>query len=243
MKSLGSIWLGVGSRISSRAAVVGRLPEAEIKHAEAVATMFGHVPLPFFNLSVPDRPLVDAADLRRALAVAQDRAKSCRHGSMIGVCEDWAPENWEAVAAEAGFSRALNLTWMTAGELLPPRRTLAGLEFRRVSDEATARDLATINAQAYGMPQSLFECICNLHLWREDSFGYVGYAAGGQPVTAASAFPVAGTMYIALVATLPGAHGKGYAEAVMRQTIEWSRPSMGVGRRITLHASDMGAPV
>ena len=56
--------------------IVGRLPEAEIKHAEAVATMFGHVPLPFFNLSVPDRPLVDAADLRLALAVAQDRAKS-----------------------------------------------------------------------------------------------------------------------------------------------------------------------
>jgi len=54
--------------------------------------------------------------------------------------------------------------------------------------------------------------------------------------------PVAGTIYVAFVATLPEAHGKGYAEAVMRHAIEQGRRAMGF-TRMTLHASDMGRPV
>ena len=100
---------------------------------------------------------------------------------------------------------------MAAGELLPPRRTAPHLELRRVVYESTARDLAVINGHAYGMPPELFECICNLHLWHEDSFGYAGYAEG-RAVSAAATFPVDGTAYVALVATMPDAHGKSYAE-------------------------------
>jgi len=130
---------------------------------------------------------------------------------------------------------------MAADRLLPPRRALPELAFRRVSDETTARDLAMINAQAYGIPAELFECMCNLHLWHADSYGYVGYA-DGKALTSAAAFPVAGTMYIAFVATVPEAHGKGYAESVMRHSIEQAGSAMGA-LRMTLHASDMGRPV
>ena len=49
-------------------------------------------------------------------------------------------------------------------------------------------------------------------------------------------------MYIALVATLPGEQGKGYAEAVMRHAIEQGQTGMGK-RRIVLHPSDMGLPL
>jgi GNAT superfamily N-acetyltransferase len=83
--------------------------------------------------------------------------------------------------------------------------------------------------------------MCNLHLWHADSLGYVGYA-GEKAVTSAAAFPVCGTMYIALVATVPESHGKGYAEAVMRHAIEQASRAMGPVR-MTLHASDMGRPV
>jgi len=200
--------------------------------------MFGQVPLPFLNLSVPDRPLKDAADLRGVLAIAKERARTCEHDTLFGLCDVWAPEDWEQVAANEGFAMALNMTGMAAEQLLPPRRALPDLTFRRVLDETTARDLAMINRQAYGMSLSLFECMCNLHLWHEDSFGYVGYA-GGRAVTAAATFPVAGTCYVAFVATLPEAHGKGYAEAVMRQAIEQGSQAMGV-TRLTLHASDLG---
>ena len=64
----------------------------------------------------------------------------------------------------------------------------------------------------------------------------------GEPVTSAAALPVDGTVYIALVATMPDAHGKGYAEAVMRQAIRPGQQAMGV-TRTTLHATDMGRPV
>ena len=98
-----------------------------------------------------------------------------------------------------------------------------------------------INAHAYGMPPELFECVCNMHLWHDDSLAFVGYA-DGRAVTSAAALPVDGTVYIALVATMPDAHGKGYAEAVMRQAITAGQQSMGVARA-TLHATDMGRPV
>ncbi len=218
--------------------MVGRLPGGKIEHAGRVATMFGHVPLAFLNLSTPDCPLVDAEDLRGVIATVQHRAGACEHPSLFALCNAWAPRDWERVIAENGFAVALNMTGMVADELLPPRRASPELEFRRVLDEATARDLATINAQAYGMPMEWFECICNLHLWHEDSFGYVGYA-GGRAVTSAATFPVAGTEYVALVATLPEVHGKGYAEAVMRQAIQQGRQAMET-TRTTLHATDMG---
>ena len=188
-----------------------------------------------------DRPVADTADLRGLLGLAKERAQACQHGSLVAICEDWAPDDWQTVTAEAGWTPMMNLTGMAASDLLPPRRASPQLELRRVLDEATARDLAVINAHAYGMPPELFECICNLHLWHEDSFGYVGYA-NGRAVSAAATFPADGTVYVALVATMPDAHGKGYAETVMRHAIAQGREAMGLSR-VTLHASDMGQPL
>lgn len=221
--------------------MVARFPGAQIEHAESVVSMFAHLPLPFLNISMPDRPLASASDLRAALTVIKGRAKSCRHGSLVALCESWAPPEWEGIATGEGFTLALNMTGMATDQLLPPRRPLPQLEFRRVADETTARDLAMLNGQAYGMSLDLFECLYNLYLWQPDTFGYVGYAAG-KAVTCAAVLPVAGTIYVAFVATLPERHGQGYAEAVMRHAIEQGRRDMGF-TRMTLHASDMGRPV
>jgi GNAT superfamily N-acetyltransferase len=176
--------------------------------------------------------------LRAALTVMKDRAKSCKHDSVAALCESWAPPEWERIATEAGFALAVNMAGMAANQLLPPRRSLPELDFRRVTDETTARELAMINGHAYKMSLDLFECMCNLYLWQPDTFGYIGYAAG-QAITCAAVLPVAGTIYVAFVATLPEAHGKGYAEAVIRHAIEQGRRGLGL-TRMTLHASDMG---
>ena len=221
--------------------MVGRMPAAQIVQDGGVTTTFGHVPLAFFNISTLDRPAADAADLRGRFGLAKERAKACQHETLLALCADWAPGDWQTVAAEAGWKPMMSLTGMAAGELLPPRRAAPQLELRRVLDEATARDLAVVNAHAYGMPTELFECICNLDLWHEDSFGYVGYAEG-RAVSAAATFPVDGTVYVALVATMPDAHGKGYAETVMRHAISQGRQAMGLSR-VTLHASEMGQPL
>ncbi len=221
--------------------MVGRLPDGRIHHADGVASCLGHVPLPFFNFSMNDRPLSDAADVRRFFEGVDRATASCAHPTMIALCEDWAPADWGQVASDHGLATMMQMTGMETDHVLPPRRPPPALEIRRVSDDAAARDLATINAHAYGMPPELFECVCNMHLWHDDSLAFVGYA-GGRAVTSAAALPVDGTVYIALVATMPDAHGKGYAEAVMRQAITAGQQSMGVARA-TLHATDMGRPV
>jgi GNAT superfamily N-acetyltransferase len=220
---------------------VGRLPSGTIAHADGVAALLGNVPLPFFNLCVHDGPLADHDDVRRRLTVACERAAGCPFGWMFAICEDLAPAGWTSVAAELGLTPAMHLFGMRANRLKPPRRPLPQLTYRRVQDEASARTIGEINGLAYGMPPEMVDCLCNLHLWREDSHGYVGLV-DGRPVTCAATFPVDGTVYVALVATLPDEHGRGYAEAVMRHAVEHGTQATGFGRT-TLHATEAGRPL
>lgn len=232
----------VATLIEAWALMVGRLPGHSIVREDGVASTFAHVPLPFLNLSILERPATDEASFRAAFEVMRARTEACGQPAMGVVCEPWAPANWESILGEHGWGTALNMTGMVATELTPPKRPVpAGLEFRRVKDVQTATDLAVTNALAYGMPPEMFESICNLHLWHGDSVGLVGYV-GGEAVTATAAFPMKDSVYIALVATKPSEHGKGYADAVMRQTIAEAKKLMGL-ERVTLHATDMGRPV
>lgn len=221
--------------------LAGRIPGHAITHDGGVASMFANITLPFLNMSVVDHPTPDAGQLRAALATARDRASACPFPSLVGVSEEWSPEDRDAMAAEAGFHPMLWMTGMDAGDLTPLRRPPAAIDIRPIDTEQAARDIATINSHAYGMPVELAEGICNMHLWRGDTYGFVGYE-NGAPVTCAAAFPVDDTVYIALVATMPGNHGRGLAETVMRHTIEQARQGLGLFRT-TLHASDMGRPL
>jgi ribosomal protein S18 acetylase RimI-like enzyme len=221
--------------------MTGRFAGSGFEGAEGVASTFANIALPFMNISFQDRPTTNGQELRSLLQTMRQRAKTCPHPSMIALSEEWTPEGWAAAAAEEGFHFALNMTGMAAETLLPLRRPSPNLEYRRVQDVATATDLATINAQAYGMPTEMWDCVCNMQLWHPDSYAFVGYV-DGKAVTAAASLPIDGAMYIALVATLPEAHGKGYAEAVMRQAIQQAQAGMGK-RRMILHASEMGQPL
>ena len=222
--------------------MAGRLPAARIEQAKGIASMFAQVPLPFLNLSAQDRPSPDLEDVRGLLGVHQARSASCAHGTMLCLLEPWLPAGWQGVATAEGLAPMMEMTGMVLpGEIRPPTRPFPPMEIRRVEHESTARDLAMLNAQAYGMPPELFDCIANLDLWHDDSFAYVGYV-DGRAVSTASALPVGGTVYIALVATLPDSHGKGYADAVMRHAIAEGRRGMGF-TRTTLHATEMGRPV
>ncbi len=221
--------------------MVGRLPKSEIREDDSVTGIFGHVPLAFMNVAMLNRPMADTSDLRQALALAGKQASGCAHPSLTILVEDLVPTDWASVAAEAGLTPAMTLREMETDELLPPRRPAPEIELRQVTDEATARDLAMINADAYGMPRELFECICNMHLWHDDSYGFVGYV-DGRPVTSAAALPLEDSVYVALVATAPDMHGRGYADTVMRHAVTVGQQAMGL-KRTTLHATEMGEPV
>ena len=215
-----------------------RMPDGVAIEKNGISTALCDVPLQFLNVCVQNSPCERDEELRRRVGTARELASGCSHPWMLALCEEWMPGSWHAVAEDLGLGVVLSLTGMATDALKPPRRPLPELEYRRVTDDRTARDIAEINMHAYGMTPETIECICNMNIWKEDTEGWVGYL-DGRAVTSSAAFPVNGTVYIGFVATLPDAHGKGLAEAVMRRSIEEGRKSFGF-ERTTLHASEAG---
>ena len=231
----------VRSMRESFSLMVGRMPGSSRNEGGGVSTCFAHAPLSFFNLSVLNRAMMDAAEFTAALELARTRAETCVHPSLIAYCPSWAPADADALIAAAGLSESMKVTGMAADTLAPARRAAPPLDYRLAGDPAVARDLGFINAMAYGVDAQSCACIAAPALWAGDSFGVVGYA-GGRAVSATAAFVVHETIYIACVATLPEAYGQGYAEAVMRHAIALAQAAAGP-RRIWLHATEMGAPL
>ncbi len=231
----------IAALIAAWKVLAGSMPGYALEESQGVTTVFSNERLNFLNVSILDRPLLGVAEFQDAIALARERAKGCRYDSLVALCGAWAPEGWAELVAPAGLRPFMNMTGMATDRMLPALRAPPALDYRLASDVATATDLAVINAHAYGTPVELMDCICNLRLWRENSFGVVGYAEG-RPVTCTGAFVIGEMIYIALVATMPDAHGKGYAEAVMRRAIDHAYEAAG-RKRLWLHASDMGAPL
>jgi len=231
----------VAAFIDAWTMMTSRFPGHRIAADGGVATTFSNTPLPFLNISTLDRPLTDPGAFRHALCEARARAADCGHGTMLALSGDWAPRDWEDLAAETGWLRSMALTAMAADRLRPPRRAEAALDFRAIDDPATARDLGLVNALAYAMPVEAFDCLGEMALWRDGGFGIVGYDEG-RPVTGGAAFAVGGMIYVAMVASAPGTHGRGYAEAAMRRIILDAERAVG-GRRIRLHATETGEPL
>lgn len=231
----------VGTFVDAWTFMTSRFPGHRIIAKSGVATTFANVPLPFLNISTLDRSLVEPTALQDALCEARSRAEDCEHASMLALSGDWAPRDWQDLAAESGWVQSMALIAMAADWLLPPRRSEARLDFRPIDTPAAARDLGLVNALAYAMPPEAFDCLGEMALWRDGGFGIVGYD-DGRPVTGAAAFAVGDAIYVAMVASAPGTHGRGYAEAAMRRVIGQAEHAVG-GRRIWLHATELGDPL
>ena len=110
---------------------------------------------------------------------------------------------------------------------------------RKSKDAATAEIVAVLNVLAYGMPLEWGpDWASRMEMSETEAFGFIGYV-GGEPVTCAVTVPLEGRLYVALVATEANYRGRGYAEAVMRNSLENAAEKTGLTRTI-LHAGDMG---
>jgi ribosomal protein S18 acetylase RimI-like enzyme len=230
----------IGSMVAAWKLMVGRIPGFRIADAERVAVMIANTPKAFMNFIVLDRPCENEPTLRAALAVAHGHAAACRYPTMIVLCPEWLPSDWQDIVAGEGLVFFSNMTGMAADILLPPQRPLPAIDYRLATDVATATDLAMINAHAYGMDEAQAAAMCTPDLYQAGSFGVVGYV-GGRAVSAAATHIVGDFIYVTFVATEPDCHGRGYADAVMRHAI--SLAQAGGTRSIWLHATDMGQPV
>lgn len=223
-------------------AITQNFPTASLTEDAGLSTVFAGLPLFFFNASVRTAPIQSLAEFEEVLKQAQQRAEGFPHSWFHLVCHEGAPTGWEEAAPANGFVPAMLLTGMETSAITPPKHAPSGVEFREVKDEGGYRDVAEINALAYGMPLETADCFATGDMWQPDStYGAVAYK-DGQRVSCAAALIVSGTIYIALVATVPEQRGKGYADLVMRHVIDESLRRTGL-TRITLHATEAGKPV
>jgi GNAT superfamily N-acetyltransferase len=231
----------VQSLIEAWSLMTGRFAGSSALRGAGMTATMSHTVCPFFNMIIQDQPLRDAAAFGAAIEAARGHAADCAHGSMVATCSEWNPAEGQAIAEAKGMAAGMTITGMAADALLPPRRAEPALTFRFVDDAATGGNLGSVNALAYGMDPALFAPMADMALWQRQSFGVVGYD-GETAVTAAAAFATPAMIYIAMVASLPGTHGRGYAEAAMRRAIAAAEAAAGP-KRLWLHASEMGRPL
>jgi GNAT superfamily N-acetyltransferase len=128
---------------------------------------------------------------------------------------------------------------MVADRLLPPRRTLPSLEFRRVSDAATRVDFDHIMSVAFGIPLATAREIYEKEeTWRGDMVGWIGYAEG-LAISTAATVTTADVVGLYAVGTLPGWQGKGFGEAVVRHALGQACAQSGIETTV-LQSSEAG---
>lgn len=221
--------------------ISGQYPDAILAQVGPVAVTLSQTICPFFNMITISGRTNDEAALRQAIATARGYAERCPHDAMLLVSPDWLPERGAEILAHEGLSYSMSMWGMATDGLAPPRRDEPALEYRIADDAASSLDLGRVNADAYGMPHEIFAVTGNLHEWSGTQFGVVGYGEG-RAVAAAQAYLLKDCIYIAMVATLPDLHGKGFGEATMRRAIAAAQDAVG-HKRLWLHATASGRPL
>src|SRR5262249_28744468 len=168
-------------------------------------------------------PVADTAELEAKVQRAVSYTQTKPVIGMVVACTEWLPPDPEgrnaAIFSEHGLALAFTLRGMVADCLLPPRRTLPKLEFRRVASPETRRAIADLNAIGYNAPLEFGREVSDLAGFWDEAFAYVGYR-NGQAVTTAATYLEDDRLYVGWVATRPEARRNGYAEAALRHSLE-----------------------
>jgi GNAT superfamily N-acetyltransferase len=215
--------------------------EGTVARFDGVAAMFSRVPVLFLNALGFTSYVASAAQLGTRIDSGMRYARAAGFPFFFSVCRQMlspdAQEEMDTWFAAAGLIPFMHWTGMVAEEILPPRRAVTELEIRDVTDAAGRRAVYEINCYAYEMPLDPGRDSMDLDSIWANMHGALGYI-DGRPVATATALPVDGRRYVALVATLPEFRNRGFAEACMRHALA----KAGTGRTI-LHATEAGHPV
>ena len=149
---------------------------------------------------------------------------------MFAVVEPWLPAGAADVLRKHGLQPAMHVTYMTATALEPPVRPEPSLEFRLIDSKALARLCMDMNCESY-----------EISLDRGPSYGYIAYL-DGVPVSTATTLVDDDCLNSICVATPVKHRGKGYAEAVLRHSVNEAKKASGRSHFV-LHASDAGYPI
>lgn len=221
--------------------MTGQYPEHRIAFTGNLAVTLSNTNCAFLNMITLQGPSDSPGALREDIELAREHADACNGPVMMAACTAWLPPDGIELIASSGLEPAMSMVGMATDALAPPRREEAPLDWRRVEDEATGRDLGIVNAEAYGLDHAFMAVSSDVHRWSPRAFAMVGYE-GNLAVTGALAMAFDEMIYIGWVATLPTHYGRGYGEAAMRRAIAAAEQASGP-RRLWLHATEMGRPL
>lgn len=221
-----------------------RAASGAIAELPGLAVAFSRVAMPLMNVMLLSSPVVDTADLARRVEAAVAYGRSSGFPWILALCEEWLPSSgraeWAQVLASAKLQPESLVMGMVTAAIAPPRGAAPPLDIRQVKGSEERIAVADLNSLAYAMPLSWgHEAFDREALFTPDVFSFVGYV-DDAPVSTATAMIVEGRLYVTLVATAIAHQRKGYAEAVMRRTLEQATAATGLTRTV-LHASEGGA--
>jgi GNAT superfamily N-acetyltransferase len=236
----------VGQLVAVWREIVRDRHSGEVRDLPGTAIRWADTKFAFFNMITFTDFGADSSLLSSRMEVAVDYLRTKTQPGLIWLFEDFlnldARSELSTLAGRAGLSLALSGYGM-AGEILPmPQPDHPDLTFIRVSTDEHVQTYADINAVAYRMPlEAVRDGLRNSTIWKTRAFAYLGIAAG-RAVSAAAAIENEGSLFLALVATVPEAQRKGYGEAICRKVLYEAWKSTGLTSSV-LHATEAGAPV
>ena len=131
---------------------------------------------------------------------------------------------------------------MVADRLSAVERQLPNLCCHLAGDARTLHELASINAESYGIPLAwVQEAVKSGRHWDSPAMTYIGYL-DNEAVTTVMTRPVNEALFVGWVATRPSRQKHGCAEALVRHALEHHRRRVGkIGS--VLHATPAGLPL
>ncbi|MEW5858149.1 MAG: GNAT family N-acetyltransferase [Cyanobacteriota bacterium] len=221
-------------------------PKGEVLEANELVITWSGTDNVFINTVFLTKPVYDEAELETKIKVACDYAKKRSQPWWMVVAEDSVPDflrpQLDEVFARQGLVPLLRMAGMATEQLLPSTTHNSKLNCVSVNNLEMRRAVADINAISSNLPPAPFREALELdRFWQQTVFGTLGFVEN-QPVSTAITFLINDEFYLGLVATLPDYRNQGYAEAVIRHSLEQAEQRYGK-KRTALHATPAGFPV
>lgn len=216
----------------------------EVKTLDKTVALYSGLDYGVFNISLLTRAVTPAdGGLQAALAEAEKYFKEHTRRWSFWLCEDLIDaqtrRKMRTICGEFGLRPISYPPGMFAERLLPPVRTLPGIECRPVTDARLRQVFAEITSSCFEIPPGIAEAVYGPEsAWGGLYKGFVGLV-GNRPVAIAAVVRAAGALGIYSVATVPGERRRGYGEALLRAAAQASRPD-GSAEPYILQSTEAG---
>ncbi len=218
-------------------------PSPVVAATEGVQYIFSGVPISFFNLALLTGSALSEDALRAHGREACAWAAAQAVPWLLMVTHERLEPGVDAAAIldACGLAVVMPMTGMLTSGTVAAAPSVPGLQLTVPQDDRSCAAILDVNSLAYGMDLAAGKATVGSRAFWKDQFPVVG-VVDGNPVSSATVLMVDGHRYVALVATDPSQHRRGFADAAMRRALENAASAHGQAPTV-LHATDAGRPV